>query len=268
MWKYILFSVLLILFLLITIWSQSWWILFLGLIILGSLGYVEKIFNFNWSSEAQILLLFGFITFSVIQIKISHNKEHELNKQIQSGKQRIIELEKKLADEKMTIKDFQCNLIVEFSGEWKEHPYYKRALSELSNNVYVVIDKKPYEDKNDDIRFFLTETYRFNTIDEKNAIFHTRQVVHEGNPPLGSLIKSLLSYSRISFGIPFGLQNNFKSRSIQIQRVKIDFSINGEKFGTKIYNKLGEIPIDDKGHAVFMLEEHEILSDIIESATS
>lgn len=265
MWKYFLFSVLLILFLIITISLQSWWVLFLGLLVLGSLGYIEKILNLNWSSRAQIFLLLGFIAFSVTQIIVSQYKESELNKQIQSGKQRVIELEEELSDEKMTIKDFQCNLIVEFSGEWKEPPYYKRALSELSDHVYVVIDKKPYEDKTDDIRFFLTETYRFNTIDEQNATFRTRQAVHKGSPPFGNLIKSLLSYNRIGFGIPFGLQENLKSRKIQIQRLAIDFSINGKNFGTKIYNKLGEVPIDDKGHAIFMLEEHEILSDLIEN---
>ena len=96
MWKHIVFIILLFLFLILTIWQHSWWILSIGLLVLGALGYIERILNFKWSSRAQIILLTGFLAFSVTQIIITQLDNNYINLQIQSEKQKVLELEKEL----------------------------------------------------------------------------------------------------------------------------------------------------------------------------
>jgi len=78
-----------------------WWLaLSSGLIILGILGYFERIFNFKWPRKLCLLFLFLFILFSVGNIIISKHSEDvatEAKKQLEeqlasrklSGEQRL-----------------------------------------------------------------------------------------------------------------------------------------------------------------------------------
>ena len=60
---------------------KNWELVFLiGIIILGSIGYIEKISNFQWSRQWLIALLLLFLLISVGQVKFSleSNREIEL----------------------------------------------------------------------------------------------------------------------------------------------------------------------------------------------
>jgi len=60
---------------------KNWELIFLiGIIILGSIGYIEKISNFQWSRQWLIVLLILFLLISVGQVKLSleSNREIEL----------------------------------------------------------------------------------------------------------------------------------------------------------------------------------------------
>ncbi len=93
MWKQIVFVILLFLFLILTIWQHSWWTLSIGLSVSGILGYIGRIFNLSWTPTAQIILLTGFLVFSVTQIIITKLDKNYLYLQLQAEKQKIIELE-------------------------------------------------------------------------------------------------------------------------------------------------------------------------------
>jgi 1,4-dihydroxy-2-naphthoate octaprenyltransferase len=93
MWKQIVFIILLLLFLILTIWQHSWWILSIGLSVSGVLGYIGRTFNLSWTPTAQIILLTGFLVFSVTQIIITKLDKNYLYLQLQAEKQKIIELE-------------------------------------------------------------------------------------------------------------------------------------------------------------------------------
>ncbi len=60
---------------------KNWELIFLiGIIILGSIGYIEKISNFQWSRQWLIALLLLFLLISMGQVKLSleSNREIEL----------------------------------------------------------------------------------------------------------------------------------------------------------------------------------------------
>jgi hypothetical protein len=84
-------------------------------LILGALGYIEKIFHFKLSRKILVILLVIFILISVGQFIFSN---FDL---------RI--LEKKLEAEKTTIRDFEARVLVKFSGDWYGGvgtvPYYE-----------------------------------------------------------------------------------------------------------------------------------------------
>ena len=58
-----------------------WWALTVGLIILGTLGYIEKILNTNWPKNWKIFFLILFVTLSIGQATYSRYKERVTNKQ-------------------------------------------------------------------------------------------------------------------------------------------------------------------------------------------
>ena len=66
----------------------SWWISFVvGLLILGTIGYVEKIFNIEIPNKIRILLLCLFIFLSVGNLIYSNFKERSLNWKLQQTKE-------------------------------------------------------------------------------------------------------------------------------------------------------------------------------------
>ncbi|MBI2486217.1 MAG: hypothetical protein HYW01_04510 [Deltaproteobacteria bacterium] len=59
---------------------QNWKYIFLiGIIILGALGYIEKILNLHWSRKWLLVLLILFIIISVGQIKLSLDTDSKIN---------------------------------------------------------------------------------------------------------------------------------------------------------------------------------------------
>jgi hypothetical protein len=58
---------------------KNWELIFLiGIIILGSIGYIEKISNFQWSRQWLIALLLIFLLISVGQVKLSLDSNREI----------------------------------------------------------------------------------------------------------------------------------------------------------------------------------------------
>jgi len=69
-----------------------------GLVLLGAVGFVEKIFSVEFSKNLRILFITIFISFSVGNLFYSHYKENSVNLKLQTGKEQIADLTKKEAD--------------------------------------------------------------------------------------------------------------------------------------------------------------------------
>ena len=84
----------------------SWWLaLSIGLIILGTLGYVESIFNIKWPRKWSLLFLFLFILLSAGNIIRSNHSEDvatEAKKQVEKERKARLRLEEQLAPRKLT----------------------------------------------------------------------------------------------------------------------------------------------------------------------
>jgi hypothetical protein len=87
----------------------SWWLgLSIGLIILGSLGFLEKIFKIKWGMSLTIIFLVLFVALSVGQAIYSQYKERQASDlSLQVEKERIarIQLERQLAPRHLTEAD-------------------------------------------------------------------------------------------------------------------------------------------------------------------
>jgi hypothetical protein len=60
--------------------AQNWkLILLVGFIILGVLGYIEKIFNLHWPRKWLIVLLLIFLVISIGHIKLSVGSDNQIN---------------------------------------------------------------------------------------------------------------------------------------------------------------------------------------------
>ena len=84
----------------------SWWLaLSIGLIILGTLGYVERIFNIKLPRKWSLLFLLLFILLSVGNIIRSNHSENvvtEAKKQVEKEREARLRLEEQLAPRKLT----------------------------------------------------------------------------------------------------------------------------------------------------------------------
>jgi uncharacterized membrane protein len=77
----------------------------IGLIILGSLGFLEKIFKIKWGMSLTILFLVLFVALSVVQAIYSHYKERQasdLSLQVEKERFARIQLERQLAPRHLT----------------------------------------------------------------------------------------------------------------------------------------------------------------------
>ena len=78
---------------------KNWELVFLiGIIILGSIGYIEKISNFQWSRQWLIALLLLFLLISVGQVKLflESNREIELlETKLEDSRTELAELRKR-----------------------------------------------------------------------------------------------------------------------------------------------------------------------------
>ncbi len=180
--------------------------------ILGALGYIEKIFHFKLSRKVLVILLVIFILISVGEFIFSN---FDL---------RI--LEKKLEAEKTTIRDFEARVLVKFSGNWyggvRTVPYYEDV-------NYLTLIGKDSRKENIEIKLFTTKPFILRDIDENHGLFESFQTVHKGDYPHGKSIKELSNINKINIGIPFTNQK-FKTNKLIIDYLKFEFFINGESF--------------------------------------
>ena len=69
----------------ITLLLSRWTALTIGLLILGAVGYCEKIFNIEITKKIRITLLIIFLTLSIVNIFYAYFKEYNANQKIQQA---------------------------------------------------------------------------------------------------------------------------------------------------------------------------------------
>jgi len=163
--------------------------------------------------------------------EIATNIYPNLNKEeaIEKLKQDYEELRAELSIQKNTIRDFSAKLRVTFSGKWTSEPYPGQLMSPVSHEYYVVLENSQDSSSKRSIKFFATEVYHFKTLGKNRAEFVSKQAVQKGSFPLGKIIRTLHTFSKIKIHIPFFLGNSIEGRKIVIEKIELVFIINGEE---------------------------------------
>lgn len=146
----------------------SWWVAFsIGLVILGTLGHVERIFNIKWSRKWSILFLLLFILFSagnIIRSKHSEDaattykgqiadltkKEDELRKELKQAKddatiakgqvekERLARIQLEKASQR--VRSFEIDFDIQFTSDWSGTPPRSPRVMVLGQSPVAKID--------------------------------------------------------------------------------------------------------------------------------
>ena len=220
-------------------------IIFIGILILGAIGYLEKLFHFELSRNIRFLLLFIFMVMNIGQRIITNIKDSK-----------IATLDKALKIEKSIIRDFDSDLQIVFSGKWSTSPASYIPISPVDKEWYIVFTKGT--SNNQPIRFIATQQYSFNNLNQNKVIFVSRQAVLKGEYPTGQLINVLSDYDTINFYIPFKASTNkIKDKKVLIEQVAIKFFLNSKRCNDILYNEPLEVIIDDSGWATFNIKRKD-----------
>jgi len=199
-------------------------------IALGSLGHLEKIFEYKFNKKVHWALLSIFIGISVSQF-------------ILSGKE-IKTLKDELKKEQLTIRKFDSKLSVKFSGNWQEGVGTKPFWHDRPALFFI-------GDQNKTVATFYTNApFSLKDIDSKHAIYETTQSIHSGDYPIGFSIDELNNIKRVEYTIPFlGMTT---PADITLESEELEFFINGESIGKLISkpNLTGKA-VKDKGAFYF-----------------
>jgi hypothetical protein len=137
----------------------------------------------------------------------------------------IDDTKKELNLEKNTLNNLSSILKVKFSGNWRTQPYHP-LLSPVNDLYFLLFENEQKTEQR--IEFFATEAFNYTKIDDRTAIFESRQAVKNGSFPLGKLIQFLDRYDKINFFIPFIEFSNFQDPFITIEQFEISLVINGK----------------------------------------
>jgi hypothetical protein len=150
-----------------------------------------------------------------------------LDREIVSGKEKVVGLSSQLDIEKKTIKTFDVTVSIEFSGVWKEIPYplwWQPAKPE------VFLRWKDSSKKLPDLEF-ATSRLNYETISPNIGLFKNTLTVLPGQFPLGELTDILKAYDEMEFNILLTQPEKLLGPVITFNKVDIIFSINGTKRG-------------------------------------
>lgn len=218
----------------------------LTLIILAFLPREGKIKYIFWG------ILFVNIGIRVFLIVEGHRKARKIDN-----------LEERLEVEKNTLRDFQAELEIIFSGKWAQDkkPYPERILSPVTHEYYIVLGKLGSHNESEKITFYASEEYKFKDAGDSRAVFNARVAVHPGEHPLGKLLKEIIDYDEIVIHMPLIISENIEDQKLLIENVNIDFLINGEHAGTFAYDEKNEVGVKS-GWVSFAIHGDKILSNL------
>jgi hypothetical protein len=153
----------------------------------------------------------------------------QVDEDILSGKKKIDVLTK----DKNTIKTLDVLMVVEFSGKWSGDPYptWYQPVSPRTFLKWMDKDKKL-----PDIEF-AAPRINIKKVNENTAIFENVLTVQSGSETLGESIDILKSYEQMHFWIIFTEPKNLIDPKIEINKIRLLFSINGSRKGEIILNE-------------------------------
>ncbi|MCX5814547.1 MAG: hypothetical protein NT178_18695 [Proteobacteria bacterium] len=163
---------------------------------------------------------------------------------IKTQDEKLNTLDSQLQSEKLIIRDFASIVKVIFSGKWSSKPYPIQIMSPINHQYYLELQGA---NPNNSIKFYATQPYHFQSIDNTRAVFESRQAVNTGSFPLGKSINDLSSITEIQIHVPFILHNNIEGNRVAFHRVEVKFVVNGKERHTLLIEHPYELPIIDTG---------------------
>lgn len=184
-------------------------ILFIFVIALGSLGHLEKIFDYKFNKKVRFSILVIFIVTSIGQFTLS--------------KKEMTSLKNELRKEQSTIRKFDTKLYVKISGNWQGGVEFIPLWHDRPA-MYLI------GDENEVVATFYTNApFSLKDIDSTHAVYETSQSIHSGDYPLGFSIDELNNIKALTYAIPFpGMKS---SSNIILESQELEFFINGESIG-------------------------------------
>lgn len=152
---------------------------------------------------------------------------------------RLDDLSGELTIVKNTISSFDATVYIKFSGKWGENPYPQWSQPSKPATYLKWIDTTG---KLPEIEF-KTPKVNYTTIDKTTGVFDNILTVQPGSKPLGEQKSYLSKYNRLIFWFTFSFASNLKDTKIEINEVRIVFSINGTKEYQIISNEIHYVDV-------------------------
>ena len=139
-------------------------------------------------------------------------------------------LKQDVKKDKETIRGLSAVLEVTFSGDWDQQPYPEQLMSPINGISFLRLWQS--DRKGDNVEFYGTEPYHFETISNSQAKFICRQNVKPGNYPIGHDIQELKKLTVVDFFVHFIIYERIKDSKIRIDEINIQFYLNDKIIGT------------------------------------
>lgn len=248
----------------------SWWLTFsIGLTILGTLGYFERIFKIKFSRKWIVSLLVIFLLFSgaynvtnFIKSKHSESQIEDLTKKEGNAKRQIADLAGKVAKSQEEIKARDARILdlerqtkvirsiegsIEcvFSANWVEgkHPGGKTPLAWNRTQIYVYVFEKTANDSGA-ILFFL-ENIKNIQLPNGDLSVNLGIRAKPGTGPFGQELEVLRKFGHLLVYVPFIHPGDTLGNKIKLRELKATFLLNGDRKAELIESCNFEIAIPE-----------------------
>jgi hypothetical protein len=266
----------------------SWWLTYsIGLTILGTLGYVERISKINLSRKWLISLLVIFLLFSgaynvtnFIKSKHSEAQIENLNKKEGDANRQITDLAGKVANSQQEIKARDARILdlerqtkiirsiegsIEcvFSANWVEekHPGRKTPVAWNRAQIYVYVFEKAVNDSGA-ILFFL-ENIKNIQLPNGDLSVNLGIKAKPGTGPLGQELEVLKKFGHLLVNVPFIYPEDTLDNKIKLREFRATFLVNGDKKAELIESCNFEIPIPGGNKSpAFQLNKRDLFVEI------
>ncbi len=266
----------------------SWWLTFsIVLTVLGTVGYLERIFKLKLSSKWIVSLLVIFLLFSLaynvtnyIKSKHSESQIEDLTKKEGNAKSQIVDLAGKVAESQQEIKARDARILdlerqtkvirsidgsIEcvFSGNWLEgkHPGQLIPVEWNKAQIYVRIFEKNPNDK-ETILFFL-ESVKHAQLPNGNLRVNLEIRAKPGAGPLGQELDVLKKFGHLLVNLPFLGRGETLDNKVTLRELRATFFINGDKKAQLIEAHNFEIPIPEGNkNPAFQLNKRDLFIEI------
>lgn len=225
-------------------------IFFVVALLLGALGYLEKIFDFKLSRKVHIFLLLIFISIYAGHFISSYYDNLSLKNNLHT-------VENKLDTEITKIRDFEARILVKFSGDWPTGKGFG-GFPLYTDRSYLKLTGK--DNKNIEMKFYTIKPYILKGIDKEHSYFESVQAIHKGEYPLGQNVAELSKIKNIEYVIPL-LSQPFKTNKLTLDYQEFDFIINGESVCKVVTPSPFEADIKSKNGSSWVNINLELLNE-------